>query len=124
MTNITIYSHFADCPEWRMERTAQNLSTDPTWTGDIHTSSRKHTEALEQIFRLFNRVNDADCERLMATGYTLPSLSAGDIVTIDNEPYLCANIGWIAVDSGWVEDYKAMPYDEKWREVWHIASER
>jgi hypothetical protein len=44
----------------------------------------------EAIFRFFNRVDDSDCARLEAIGYRLPSLSAGDLVTVETVTFLVA----------------------------------
>ena len=52
-------------PEWR-------LSADAT-----------DEEICEAVFRLFNRVTDADADRLEAWNYRMPSVSCGDIIGID-----------------------------------------
>lgn len=65
-----------------------------TWEGDVARMS------LEEIFRFFNRVEFADGERLEEIGYDLPSLSVGDIVTIDgDEQWRVAPVGFERVDA-------------------------
>jgi hypothetical protein len=51
-----------------------------TWQGDIQLESNGNLP--EQIFRFFNRVDEADGERLKKLGYNLPSLSVGDYFTV------------------------------------------
>jgi hypothetical protein len=56
-------------------------ATEFTWEGEVDvrrgaTSGTTNSE----IFRMFNRVDALDVERLDALGYTLPSLSAGDLI--------------------------------------------
>jgi hypothetical protein len=92
---ISIYSKMADSPYWRIERAADGLSTDPTWSGEV-----PELRDAEDIFRFFNRVDDADCERLEASGYTLPSLSVGDVVTMpDGRLMAVASAGFAAAAS-------------------------
>jgi hypothetical protein len=83
-TTITIHSKMAE------------MFGDPIteWTGPINVVSIDVNEQLEHIFRQFNRVDEADCDRLEALDYKLPSLSSGDIVTIGGKKYLCASFGW------------------------------
>lgn len=73
---VTIWSH------WRGE----------TWTGDVPAPFSNET-----LFRLFNRVTEADATRLEAWGYTLPSLSVGDTVTWGGETFRVENIGFTPV---------------------------
>lgn len=67
--------------------------TGQSWEGESESRD------LEAIFREFNRVDDADCQRLEDKGYDLPSLSTGDFVGLSSgsgeyEWYLCAGTGW------------------------------
>lgn len=72
------------------------------WVGEVESAD------LEDIFREFNRVTEADCERLEEIGYALPSLSVGDTVEVEGKTWLCAGVGW-------VEDHdcqeNAVPYE-------------
>lgn len=77
-TRIVIWSHW----------------DDQTWEGDVDLAGLTVAEALERIFRQFNRVDDSDCARLLKLGYNLPSLSVGDIVTITDVRWRCASLGW------------------------------
>lgn len=83
MTTITIWSHWAN----------------ETWEGDLDLDGLTVREALAGVFRAFNRVDDADCERLLALGYDLPSLSVGDTVTVDGVRWRRAVVGWERVDA-------------------------
>jgi hypothetical protein len=66
-----------------------------SWSGEIPDAPTARTETmLEYAFRWFNRVDEGDHERMAAVGYDLPSLSAGDVVTLDGERWLCAPTGW------------------------------
>lgn len=63
------------------------------FTGDTF-NGQVDTDDLDKIFRMFNLVDDADAVRLHKMGYRLPSMSAGDIVWLDDQPYICASTGW------------------------------
>lgn len=57
-----------------------------TWAGYIDPIEGESDEQLlERIYRLFNRVEDWDYARLEEIGYRLPSLSAGDYVTLHSK---------------------------------------
>lgn len=66
--------------------------TGKTWEGEVEV------EDLEDVFRFFNRVEPGDGLRLELIGYRLPSLSAGDRVTLDGVTWECAPVGWTPVD--------------------------
>lgn len=76
------------------------------WSGEVPFSPNQDSEALlEQIFRYFNRVDQEDCDRLESIGYTLPSLSVGDEVTlhfniIGDEVWKVANVGFVRQSDG------------------------
>lgn len=106
-TTITIYSHWADNQEWRDQRAKDGLSTDPTWTGEVNTTD------LDEIWRLFNRVSTEDNKRLRDMGYTLPSLSMGDVITINGEHHALGAIGFGPMTDQEFRDYKAIVFDEK-----------
>jgi hypothetical protein len=66
-----------------------------TWEGALPLESRTTEGQLEEVFRLFNRVTEEDVTRLHRMGYTLPSLSVGDTVTINGDQrYRVAPVGW------------------------------
>ena len=48
----------------------------------------------ERIFRLLNRVDEGDHERMAALGYVLPSLSVGDFVSFGGTTYRCDSVGF------------------------------
>lgn len=116
---ITIYSHFADCPEWRIERSEVGLSTEPTWTGEFDIPATDlggnvdPMPTLERIFRQFNAVDDADVAFMKRMNYTLPSLTSGDIVTIDGKNYFCKMASWQEISDSQMEEYKALPLRDK-----------
>jgi hypothetical protein len=74
-----------------------------TWRGEIpfaelcqlippgQTPNRESLNAA--IFRFFNRVEDEDSARLERLGYRLPSLSAGDLFTVEGVAFVVAGIG-------------------------------
>lgn len=66
--------------------------------GGVWTGAYPATMSLEGIFRHFNRVEESDNERLEAIGYTLPSLTGGDVVQRDGTYYLCESVGWTAAE--------------------------
>jgi hypothetical protein len=69
-----------------------------TWEGDVPPAPEGMT-VLEHVFRYFNRVDQADIDRLDELDYQLPSLSVSDVVTIDDGPrWRCAGVGWELAD--------------------------
>jgi hypothetical protein len=62
-----------------------------TWTGEIPQSTNG------EIFRLFNRVDVEDAERLSVWNYTLPSLSVGDTISYDGRTFAVEGVGFIEV---------------------------
>lgn len=65
-----------------------------TWEGEVEDGT-----TLEGIFRAFNRVEEADAERLARLAYRLPSLSVGDTVTLldTGKAYEVASMGFTEV---------------------------
>ena|SRR5437763_7263472 len=54
-----------------------------TWSGEVEVNMNLSDEViLDLIYRMFNRVDEADLDRMEALGYELPSLSMGDFVTL------------------------------------------
>lgn len=86
--------------EYSCEVSDYDASGDP-WSKPEH--------ALERIFRLFNRVDDADCRRLDGAGYKLPSLSMGDVVTMEGQHWLCAGVGWKRISADALRTIKKNP---------------
>lgn len=81
---ITVYSHFADFGD-----------ESPVWSGEVEIPMGADRDAfLDNVYRFFNRVDDADNERLDDIGYNLPSLSSGDTVMFDGKVFYCAPVGW------------------------------
>lgn len=62
--------------------------TRRTWTGEAPVTTA------EGAFRYFNRVDEVDGIRLERIGYDLPSMSVGDIVTLDGRSYRCESMGF------------------------------
>lgn len=48
----------------------------------------------EYLFRYFNRVDQADVDRLEDVGYALPSLSVGDLLAWDGHTWRVALVGF------------------------------
>jgi hypothetical protein len=76
----------------------------PVWAGDVPdtlisgsaeaTDSEYQAETNEALFRLFNRVEPEDSERLEAWGYRLPSLSVGDVIAWGGNSYRIDSVGF------------------------------
>jgi hypothetical protein len=62
---------------WNEEREIGEDGRPDTWEGEVPQMGP------EEIFRFFNRVDKPDSDRLAGLGYELPSMSVGDIITID-----------------------------------------
>jgi hypothetical protein len=58
-----------------------------TWRGELSLSPANPEDALEIVYRFLNRVDEGDHERMAEVGYTLPSLSMGDFVTLHLPDY-------------------------------------
>lgn len=66
------------------------------WTGSVPADENADPDVVnEQIFRMFNRVDEADNERLEKWGYRLPSLSVGDVITWNGVAYEVASVGFV-----------------------------
>jgi hypothetical protein len=72
-----------------------------SWSGEIPdpTGEAAHWP-LEYIFRWFNRVDKDDEKRMRAVGYDLPSLSVGDVVTLDSVRWQCDVWGFTELPVG------------------------
>lgn len=79
--NVAVWSHFRD------ER----------WSGDVPLQPSPGLN--EELFRFFNRVDEADADRLDAIGYRLPSLSVGDTVSYDGRTFRVEGLGFAEVPS-------------------------
>lgn len=90
---LTIYSHFADLDIAMGQKDGLATWESPVWSGKVQIPDGE-ASLIERIFRFFNRVDDADSERLDDIGYNLPSLSVGDTVMFDGRIFYCAPIGW------------------------------
>jgi hypothetical protein len=84
-----------------------------TWVGSIPLelptqfdgSGDALDERFEEVFRFFNRVDEADCDRLDALGYHLPSLSVGDRVQVcwpgcEPRAFRVAGVGFEHIEEG------------------------
>lgn len=86
---VKIESHWAE-----VGNRADGRDDPTTWEGEVELKPDTPHFQLEQVFRLFNRVEQADVQRLRDIGYTLPSLSTGDHVTLDGVRWRCCAVGW------------------------------
>jgi hypothetical protein len=83
---LKIYSHFKD----------------QVWEGEVpeldsieeYDEVERDAVINERVFRLFNRVDDEDNERLEAWGYRLPSLSVGDVIEYDGQAWKVDDFGF------------------------------
>lgn len=72
-----------------------------SWEGEIPDPTGEAKEwPLEYAFRWFNRVDDGDGERMASVGYDLPSMSVGDVVTIDGKRWQCDVHGFTELPEG------------------------
>lgn len=76
----------------RIRNAEDDYTIETEWNGDLPPLT------LNNIFRVFNRVTDADCENLNKIGYRLPSMSVGDLVTLDAETFQVTSTGFEKVD--------------------------
>jgi hypothetical protein len=118
---ITIYSAMADDVEYRIAQMEYTDTPGPEWSGDVDLTMDlggmpNHAQPLEAIFRFFNRVTEDDGPRLESMGYFLPSLSVGDVVTMEGTHYLVCGSGFKAVSQQVVNEIKRNP-----RDAWMIA---
>lgn len=74
---------------WVGEITEKDLSEVAGHPVDLDPASVN-----EALFRYFNRVDEADNDRLEDIGYTLPSLSVGDLVHWGGLTYRIAGVGF------------------------------
>jgi hypothetical protein len=74
-----------------MQVTVTSNFTGESWTGDVpglDPATENCMAINERLFRFFNRVDQVDCDRLEDLGYTLPSMSVGDVVAYVFRPAL------------------------------------
>lgn len=91
-----------------MELTIISSLVNEAWTGTIPTApAGTDDDTNERIFRIFNRVTDADCDWLNDVGYNLPSLSVGDVILYNGKGYRVARIGFDVLDAGAISEAKS-----------------
>jgi hypothetical protein len=95
MNDVTIHSSWAAASPHRFPSSV--------WTG------RVPIDGPDDAFRMFNRVDAEDDARLVGLGYRLPSMSVGDLVTINDVTYLCLSAGFDEADGDLVARVKADP---------------
>jgi hypothetical protein len=65
------------------------------WRGDCEINADKqHREVNNEIFRMFNRVDEEDVAYLEKIGYDLPSLSIGDVIVYEEKAYIVKTTGF------------------------------
>ena len=82
-----------------------------SWEGMLPAEFAVEGGFLEGAFRCFNRVDEADVTRLERLGYELPSMTAGDLVQISDQWYLCADMGWEKLTDWQATQYWARSLD-------------
>lgn len=127
---ITIYCPSAESVEYQIGQHDTPGMIGPEWTGDVDSALIGvdydgetpiiAPTTLERLFRVFNRVDEHDGPRLEAMGYKLPSLSSGDVVTIEGKHWLCASMGWKELTPEQYADFKAQCHANP-RDAWSIA---
>lgn len=71
--------------------TVESVFTGQTWTGEVPD----HEIATDDmIFRYFNRVDEADCDRLDQIGFDQPSMSKGDIFEVNGRRVRVLSVGF------------------------------
>lgn len=92
---VTVYSHFRS----------------QSWSGEVPDAELDGLQHIgninEQLFRLFNRVDEADVKRLEEWGYHLPSLSVGDTIAYQGKRFLVADIGFTEMGPSHEEELEA-----------------
>lgn len=68
---------------------------NPLWRGTIQIGAETEAEINEEIFRKFNRVDDADVRFLDDNDYKFPSLSVGDFLIHSGKCWQVAAVGFI-----------------------------
>jgi len=71
---------------------------DCFWRGDVELEDGDPSFQAEQVFRLFNRVSDADVKRLAKIVYELPSLSVGDLIVFSGHAFRIETSGFKQLD--------------------------
>lgn len=83
------------------------------WSGNVNVRMP------DDAWRFFNRIDKADNQRLTELGYRLPSMSIGDLLTLDGTTHLCLPLGFCEAGVELVRRLKSDP-----RQAWLIALER
>lgn len=86
-THVRVVSAMATRFAWA----EQDWTRETEWNGELDIP-------LHGAFRYFNRVDQADVDRLEAIGYRLPSMSVGDLLTIGTETFQVHPVGFEKVD--------------------------
>lgn len=87
---VTVHSHI-DGRSWTSD-VPQELIQDTAWYS-----------VNDQLYRLFQRVDEASAERLASWGYMLPSLSAGDRLEYGNMIWLVESVGFELISTSKLE---------------------
>lgn len=98
-TEVSIYSAMA-AQAIAHGHHALGYPDPPQWSGTVDVTD------LEDVFRVFDALEDDDAERLGVIGYYLPSLSVGDLVTFGGKTYQRDPDGWSEVDEQTIASIK------------------
>jgi hypothetical protein len=113
LTSVKVESKMAEAanadPGARIAAQSPKPYPTTTWEGQVdltpytsyvsyQTGKRREVPLTEAAFRFFNRVERADERRLLDIGYDLPSLSVGDLLTLDGETWEVAPMGFTKVE--------------------------
>lgn len=87
--------------------------TGQTWEGRVELSGETPEQQLEDAWRVFNRVEAGDHERLEEVGFVQPSMSMGDEIVLNGTTYIVATVGFVDKDKaqqghleGWLKQVK------------------
>jgi hypothetical protein len=85
--------------ERQVKVSIKSVFTDQVWEGELEPPAELETarSVLEWLFRRFNRVDEEDVQRLEDAGFTQPSMSVGDEVTMDGDRWVVNTLGFSEV---------------------------
>jgi hypothetical protein len=80
----------------KVKVSVESYFTGQLWEGEVDVPSHYSVpECLEFLFRFFNRASDEDNDRLEKIGFKQPSMSVGDMITLEGvQNYKVINTGF------------------------------
>lgn len=71
---------------WNSDSTVERMDYLPVYKGNIQTNTKTDAGILDELFDTFNINHPKD--------FAANSMSAGDVVKLNRDFYLCCTIGW------------------------------